>query len=81
MRKIVNRLTATHQGLSGVFSGNDQEGYKYIAASGSDGRDATLLQKVLKDEYGARGGGNQKMIQGSLPACSIEELVSRCLQI
>ncbi len=75
MRKAANKLAASHAGFCGVFSGSDAEGYKYIIASGSEGRDAGLLQQKLKDEFGARGGGKQKMIQGSIGACRIEEVL------
>ena len=75
MRRITNKLAASHEGFCGVFSGSDDEGYKYIIASGSDGRDTSDLQKKLKEEFGARGGGKQKMIQGSISGCRIEDVL------
>ncbi len=81
MRKIVNKLTAGHSGFCGVFSGTDDEGYKYIIASGDGGKDLNLLQNMLRNDYGARGGGNQKMVQGSLPACSIGAVIDACRAI
>ena len=78
MRKIVNKLTAGHSGFCGVFAGTDSEGYKYIIASGSGGKDLGLLQNMLKNDHGARGGGNKQMIRGSLPSCSITDVINAC---
>jgi alanyl-tRNA synthetase len=80
MRKTVNLLAAGHSGFCGIFSGSDDEGYKYIIASGSEGRDAAGLQGVLRSEFGAKGGGNAKMIQGSIPACSIKDILEYCMR-
>ncbi len=78
MRKIVNKLSAEHSGFCGVFAGADSEGYKYIIASGNGGKDLGLLQNMLKNDYGARGGGNKQMIQGSIPGCSITDVIDAC---
>ncbi len=80
MRKTVNLLAATHSGLCGIFAGSDDEGYRYIIASGSEGRDAAGLQGILRSEFGAKGGGNAKMIQGSIPACSVKDILEYCMR-
>ncbi len=78
MRKTVNMLAAEHPGFCGVFAGDTDKGYRYIIASGTEGRDARLLQGILREEFGAKGGGNSPMIQGSLGSCDIEAVIKRC---
>ncbi len=79
IRNTVNALTGQHGGYCAVFSGSDDEGYKYVLASGSDGRDARLIQNLLKDEFQARGGGSPAMVQGSLPAgTKISDVLIKC---
>ena len=71
MRETANLLAKEHRGFCGVFSGSDEDGYKYIIASGTDNKDAKALSESLKDKFAAKGGGNSAMVQGSLPAVSI----------
>ena len=78
LRKTVNLLALTHTGFCGVFAGDDKKEYRYIIASGTESRDCKTLQKVLTEEFGARGGGNSKMIQGSLTGADIKAVISRC---
>ena len=79
LRNTVNGLCASHSGFFGVFSGSDETGYKYVIAGGSDGLDASAVQAVLKNEFGARGGGSPAMVQGSLPAgIAISAVMDRC---
>ena len=78
MRKTVNLLAASHQGFCGVFSGDDKKGYRYIIASGTDNRDARDVQKMLSNEFGAKGGGNSPMIQGSISCNDINAVINRC---
>lgn len=64
-RNLVNRLCEEHEGISGVFSGNDRDGkYRYII--GSRKEDARSVQKNLREKLGAKGGGKPEMIQGSV---------------
>lgn len=72
-RELVNSLCAEHPGCCGVFSGNDEEGYKFIIGAGrsEDGRihaDARILSACLHKDCGARGGGRPEMVQGSVRA-------------
>lgn len=78
IRKTVNQLATTHPGFCGVFAGDDKKGYRYIIASGTEGRDCKMLQKVLSEEFGAKGGGNNPMIQGSLGGADIKAVINRC---
>ncbi len=75
MRKTVTALAKDHAGLCGIFSGSDEDGYRYVIASGSAGKDLRLSQNILKESFGAKGGGNQAMIQGSLPGNRIADVV------
>jgi alanyl-tRNA synthetase len=75
MRNVVNKLMEHHEGLCGIFVGDEIEGYNYIIGSKTiDCRDAA---KKLREELNARGGGKSKMIQGSLVA--EEEEIKRVL--
>ncbi len=76
MRKTVNALASAHGGYCGVFSGTNDTGYKYIVATGGDGKELKALQEALKEKFNARGGGNAAMIQGSLGAVSMEQVLS-----
>ena len=78
IRKTVNLISASHPGFCGVFAGDDKNGYRYIIASGTDSKDARQLQKVLSQEFGAKGGGNSPMIQGSLSGIDIKAVINRC---
>ncbi len=79
MRNTVNALAKEHSGFCAVFSGSAEEGYKYILASGTEGRDSRLIQNVLKDEFGAKGGGSPAMVQGSIPAGAvISDVIDKC---
>lgn len=64
LRKLVNAGTPLCGGICGVFSGNDQDGYRYIIGSTKGG-----LRAAAK-EYNAalqgRGGGSDQMIQGTM---------------
>lgn len=78
-RKLVNMLARDHAGYCGAFAGDAKAGYRYIIAAGSNGWDSRNLSEILKKEYGAKGGGQPAMVQGSIPAgdFDIEEVVKR----
>ncbi len=78
LRKTVNQLALSHTGFCGAFAGDEKNGYRYIIASGTEGKDCKTLQKVLSEEFGARGGGNSPMIQGSLKSANIKAVINRC---
>ncbi|WP_051538097.1 alanyl-tRNA editing protein [Butyrivibrio proteoclasticus] len=79
-RKMVNLLAARNSGYSGVFSG-DSGNYRYVIATGDDNRDLKALNEMLKERYGAKGGGNNKMVQGSLCAQDIGDVIDSCYSI
>ena len=78
IRKTVNLLAAEHEGFCGVFAGNSEAGYRYIIASGTAGGDARTVSGLLKEKFGAKGGGSNQMVQGSLSGASRDELMDCC---
>ena len=72
-RNLVNKLCEEHEGICGVFSGEEETGYRYII--GSRTQDSREALKKLKEKLGAKGGGKPEMIQGSVrsPKESIEK--------
>ena len=64
MRNAVNKLTETHPGYCGIFAGNDNDGYRFIV--GSTTKDCRELAGIMKEKRGSRGGGGNRMIQGSV---------------
>lgn len=66
MRKVVNVGMKKCKGICGIFSGDDQSGYKYIV--GSETIDLRAISKSINSVLNGRGGGSARMIQGSV-AC------------
>lgn len=66
MRAVVNQLMEIHDGICGIFVGNDVDGYNFIL--GSKTVDCREIATKLREEFDARGGGKPQMIQGSLTA-------------
>lgn len=64
IRNTVNTLVETYSGYCGVFSGDDENGYQFIV--GSKNKDCKELAQILRNELGAKCGGNTPMIQGSV---------------
>jgi len=77
MRIVVNDLIKEHRGYCGVFVGDDENGYRYII--GSMEKDCKVISAALREKYGAKGGGNEKMIQGSLQTSkeNLQDLLSK----
>lgn len=73
MRNVINQLVETHPGICGVFSGNEEDGYSFII--GSKEIDCRTIATTLREKLGARGGGSEQMIQGSVNA-KAEEISS-----
>ena len=57
--------------FAAVFSGSDEEGYKYVICSNKV--DVSVLGKDFNRALNGRGGGKNPMIQGSVQA-SREEI-------
>ena len=66
VRAAVNKLTETREGVVALFVGDDESGYNYIV--GSKTVDCREIAADMKEELAARGGGSNRMIQGSLGA-------------
>lgn len=75
MRNVVNKLMETHEGICGIFVGDDIEGYNFII--GSKTLDCREIATKLREELDARGGGKPQMIQGSLLAKA--DAIRECL--
>ena len=75
MRKLVNGLADKKSGFCGVFAGSADKGYRFIIGSGAGEKDCRELCNKLRSEFGAKGGGSPKMIQGSLQADDINEVL------
>ena len=66
LRSTVNSLCERYSGYVCAFSGDDAAGYRYIIGSASlDCRQAATL---LREKFGAKGGGTAPMVQGSITA-------------
>ena len=76
VRGVVNGLVEKFVGISAVFVGNDENGYQFIV--GSKNKDCRQIAATLREKLSARGGGSDKMIQGSVAATQlqIEELLT-----
>lgn len=76
VRGVVNGLVEKFAGISAVFVGNDENGYQFII--GSKNKDCRQIAAALREKLSARGGGSDKMIQGSVAATQlqIEELLA-----
>ncbi len=66
MRQIVNILTDKHEGICGIFDGNDADGYKFILSSRDT--DMNNVTVTLREKLKAKCGGSKEMIQGSVQA-------------
>lgn len=80
MKNIYNLLKNKYSEYVGIFAGNDQKGYRYLA--GSRNIDSTTLIPIL-NKIGAKGGGNPDMIQGRVnSSCdAIKQLFAGIKQI
>ena len=64
--RIFSDMVAERVGIAAVFSGDDENGYKYaITSRNSDVRD---IGKALNAALSGRGGGKPDMVQGSVAA-------------
>ena len=66
VRNLVNQMMEKSAGISGCFIKVEDEAYRYII--GSKQTDVTAIQAVFKEKGNAKGGGNAKMIQGTVYA-------------
>lgn len=68
IRELVNRLSGKCRGMAGVFSGDDQTGYRYII--GSSNVDLRSCAKAINAGIEGKGGGSASMIQGHSASCA-----------
>ncbi len=66
MRHIINDAKDKTRKSAAIFCGNDEEGYSYII--GSNYANMKELAPNLNSALDGRGGGNSRMIQGSVSA-------------
>lgn len=66
LRELINLTMLKCSGISAVFSGNDNEGYRYII--GSSNIDLRSCSKQINAGISGRGGGKPTMISGSCSA-------------
>ena len=65
-RILVNGLVKKTAGYAGIFCGDDEHGYDFVI--GSEKKDAREQSTMLREKFGARGGGSPKMVQGHVNA-------------
>lgn len=70
LRELVNMLAEKCTGFAAAFSGDDENGYRYII--GSRHIDLRALSKKINAAINGRGGGSSEMIQGSAKATAAE---------
>ena len=63
VRKLCDAVSKVISGRCAVFSGNDEDGYKYTIISREDIR---ALAKKLNEAFSGRGGGKPDFVQGSV---------------
>lgn len=68
-RNLVNLLMERCEGYAGVFLQIDA-GYRFII--GSRTKDSREAARILRESFGAKGGGKPEMVQGSIYACRDE---------
>ena len=66
IRNAVNDLCTRYTGYCGIFVGNDDTGYSFVL--GSAAKDCRTVAAILRNTFGAKCGGSEKMIQGSVSA-------------
>lgn len=64
VRNLVNQMMEMTEGVAACFIKVEEGAYRYII--GSKSVDVTTIQAVLKEQGNAKGGGNAKMIQGTV---------------
>ena len=68
MRRLLNRAVEKCGRLCGVFSGNDESGYRYVIGRGDESIDLKRMVKEINTALSAKGGGSSEMLQGSCTA-------------
>lgn len=79
IRNAVNAMTEKYDGYCGIFSGSDEDGYFYIA--GSTCLDCRKIAALLREKCSAKGGGSERMVQGTViaPMAELENVIKELL--
>lgn len=70
LREFMNLILERGAKVCGVFSGNENEGYRYVL--GSKREDVRVYAKRLNERFSGRGGGKPDMVQGTIGGTEIE---------
>lgn len=68
MRRTLNLAVKKCGRFCGVFSGNDEDGYRFVIGRGNPSLDLKAYVKEINTALSARGGGSSEMLQGSSAA-------------
>ena len=68
IRRLLNRAVEKCGRLCGVFSGNDESGYRFVIGRGDASIDLKKMVKEINTALSAKGGGSSEMLQGSCTA-------------
>ena len=68
MRRLLNAAVKKCGRLCGVFTGSDENGYRYVIGRGDPAIDLKQMTKDINTALSARGGGSSEMLQGSCSA-------------
>lgn len=71
IQNAINELTSTHKGFCSFFV-KTENGYRFVCGIAEG--DARLVAGALREKFGAKGGGSEKMVQGSLSGVSEDEI-------
>lgn len=70
LRRYCLMLGEKCSGVSAVFSGDDNTGYKYAIASKKT--DVRIISKEINYKFRGRGGGSSKLVQGTIKGVNKE---------
>jgi alanyl-tRNA synthetase len=68
LRRLLNAAVGKCGRLCGVFSGNDESGYRYVIGRNDPSIDLKKHVKEINAALSAKGGGSSEMLQGSCTA-------------
>lgn len=63
-RELVNLLLAKQTRIAAVFSGTQENGYRYVI--GSKDVDVRVFAKGINEKFQGKGGGKSEMVQGTV---------------
>lgn len=71
-RDLINVLVDQTDGIVGVFTGDDSNGYRYIL--GSKGTNLRDVIKEINEALSGKGGGSPTMVQGTM-TCTKDQII------